>query len=398
MDRVFRKYINAYDLQDSRQILVQTGSLVENGHHQVSADGDPNLGLHRVLARAVEGLDPQVLLDPFEEQLDLPASLVEFRHDQRIDLEVVGYEDEQLSRFRIPEAYPPQVAREELPGLRPVEADGLVGSQAGGLVHGAGLADVVAHVGLGPGDEEGPGRMDGSQTEEIYVSTIQYVEGSDFEDDPIQGVDVVGLPLGDRDEHGDRAAQVDHRVELDRGLSLAKAGPWEEVHAQVYRGGVDGVDDLVHVQDVSFRAIQLAGLADEDLAKLEVDHPASMLVGVGQVAFGYDSLDSHRIEQSRLGPEACFDVAPALPEGKLREEHAQKLVPSREASRGSRHRVLGDAPCELLRVNQIDDLGKNELSVVHENETRQANTASASSNRSHISQLLISWITSTYQT
>lgn len=39
-------------------------------------DGAPDLRLHCVLARAQELLDPQMLLDPFEEQLDLPTILV----------------------------------------------------------------------------------------------------------------------------------------------------------------------------------------------------------------------------------------------------------------------------------------------------------------------------------
>jgi len=41
-----------------------------HGHQNIN---DPNLRFHGVVARAGEGFDPQVLLDPAEEQLDLPA-------------------------------------------------------------------------------------------------------------------------------------------------------------------------------------------------------------------------------------------------------------------------------------------------------------------------------------
>ena len=371
MDRIFREYIDADDLQNAAHALPDPQGLIENGDHEIRADCDPYLRLHGVFAQPEERLHAKVLLDPFEEELDLPASLVNFRDYQGIDLEVVGDEDQELSRFRVPEAYPPQVVREELPCLRPVEADGLVGSQAGGLVHCAGIADVVAHVGLGPGDKEGPGRMDGGQTKEIFVSTIQYVEGSGLENDPIQGVDVVDLSLGDRDEHGDGAAQVDHRVELYRGLSPAKASPWKEIHAQVYRGGVDGVDDLVHIQYVSICSIQIAGLSDENLGELEVDPPASMFVGVGEVRARHRPADPHSVKQAGLGSKAGLDVAKALPEGKLGESHAKELVPRGEAFARPRHGIFGYATLKLLSFEGIADLSENKTANVHASQSQQ---------------------------
>jgi hypothetical protein len=44
-------------------------------HQHVNRHRDPDLSLHRILAGPVEGLDAQVLLDPFEEQFDLPRHL-----------------------------------------------------------------------------------------------------------------------------------------------------------------------------------------------------------------------------------------------------------------------------------------------------------------------------------
>lgn len=41
-------------------------NLIETGHHEVDADGDPDLGLHGVVGGSVKRFDPEVLLDPFE--------------------------------------------------------------------------------------------------------------------------------------------------------------------------------------------------------------------------------------------------------------------------------------------------------------------------------------------
>jgi hypothetical protein len=56
----------------------------------------------------VEPLDAQVLLDPLEEQLDLPAVPIERRDGEDGKLEVVGQEDQRLAGLRIPITDPAQ--------------------------------------------------------------------------------------------------------------------------------------------------------------------------------------------------------------------------------------------------------------------------------------------------
>ena len=115
MDTVFREYIYADYLQHSTHTLVDSEGLIENGHHQVCADGYPDLGLHSPArgTQAVEGFDAKVLLDPLEEEFDLPAGFVDFRDHNGVDLEVVGYEDQAFPGFCIQKAYSAQVARVE---------------------------------------------------------------------------------------------------------------------------------------------------------------------------------------------------------------------------------------------------------------------------------------------
>ena len=65
----------------------------QNGDEHVNGDGGPDLGAHRIGRRAVKSFDTQMLLDPFEEQFDLPASAIELGDGQRRDGKVVGQED-----------------------------------------------------------------------------------------------------------------------------------------------------------------------------------------------------------------------------------------------------------------------------------------------------------------
>ena len=71
--------------------------LFNDGNQHVSRYCAPDLRLDGVLAVAQELLDSQVLLDPFEEQFDLSAVLVECCDGQRRKDKVVGQEYKRLA-------------------------------------------------------------------------------------------------------------------------------------------------------------------------------------------------------------------------------------------------------------------------------------------------------------
>jgi hypothetical protein len=64
--------------------------LFNNCDQHIGGDGTPDLRLHRILAVADKAFDTEMLLDPFEEQLDLPATFVECRDGQRRQGSIVG--------------------------------------------------------------------------------------------------------------------------------------------------------------------------------------------------------------------------------------------------------------------------------------------------------------------
>ena len=70
--------------------------LFDDSDEDINADGDPDLGFDGVLIGAEKCLDAQVLFDPFEEQLDLPAAFVELCDGQGCNLEIVGEEAKSL--------------------------------------------------------------------------------------------------------------------------------------------------------------------------------------------------------------------------------------------------------------------------------------------------------------
>ena len=75
---------------------VQTKFLLDDCHQHVDADGDPDLRFYGALVGTEKRFDAQMLLDPFEKQLDLPATFVELSDDQSGKLKIVGEEAEPL--------------------------------------------------------------------------------------------------------------------------------------------------------------------------------------------------------------------------------------------------------------------------------------------------------------
>ena len=77
----------------------QMQAFLSNGDQHVSADRDPDLRFDSVLVGAIKRLDAQVLLDPFEKQLNLPALAVQVCNQLGLESEVVGQNSYSLARL-----------------------------------------------------------------------------------------------------------------------------------------------------------------------------------------------------------------------------------------------------------------------------------------------------------
>jgi len=65
--------------------------LLDNGYKHINGNGNPDLGLHRILRGPIKCFDPKVLLDPFEKQFNLPTAAIELGNGQSRKSKVFGY-------------------------------------------------------------------------------------------------------------------------------------------------------------------------------------------------------------------------------------------------------------------------------------------------------------------
>src|SRR5258707_12234729 len=106
-------------------------SLLDDGDQNIGGDSDPDLRLNAILGSPVEGFDPQMLLDPFEKELDLPAAAVQFGDRKRGQDEIVGQEDEGLGGFGVLKTDAAQGGLEGLVRVKARRDETLVAGQAG---------------------------------------------------------------------------------------------------------------------------------------------------------------------------------------------------------------------------------------------------------------------------
>ena len=92
--------------------------------------------------------------------------------------------------------------------------------------------------------------------------------------------------LGNRDKRGDRAAQIQQRVQLDRRLGSAETRPGKQVQAQINGRGVQRINGFFEVHSDRLIVIERAGAPDERLGQIIVGAPVTLPVGVGQSAVG----------------------------------------------------------------------------------------------------------------
>ena len=344
----------------------QMQAFLGNCDQHVCADRDPDLRLDRVLVGAIKRLDSQVLLDPFEKQLDLPALAIQICNQLGLESEVVGQKCDALASVVL-DHHTSQRGGIVLAGIKDGQYTRLIAHDVRvDPVYGVGVAPLEFGIGLGTGDEEGVGLMDHKQALEIQVPTIEQVIGARLDVQQVQCVDLVGLAVADVNESGDGAAQVQQGVQFDSCLVRAKRCPRINRQAQVYRRGIEGVNGGIQVDRHGLFGIQRARHGDQVLREVGVDLPRPGCIGVGQgVARNCLAAQTHVIQPLGLSTQIDLDVAQRLAVGQLSKGHGQELVHAGEVLNLVIASVLGNAAAKRAQRQEGHELRENKLALVH---------------------------------
>jgi hypothetical protein len=97
-------------------------------------------------------------------------------------------------------------------GIKAFQDNNLVGLNPSGFVDRSRIETPEPEVAFGPGDKEGRCLMDSIKAIEIQIPTVDNIEGSWFEDQLIEDVDVVNFAMSDNNERGNTSPEVQEGV------------------------------------------------------------------------------------------------------------------------------------------------------------------------------------------
>ena len=344
----------------------QSKTFFGNRDQHVSADRDPDLRLDCVLGSTQKRLDPQVLLDPFEEQFDLPALPIQFCNQFGFEGKVVGQKRHPFASLVL-DYHAAQRDGIVLAGIENRQYTGLIANDVRlGAIHRMRVATLELGVGLGPSDKEGIGLMNGEEPLEIEIASIEQVVGTGLDDQIVQGVDLVCLAVADMNECRYGAAQIEQGVQFDGRFICSKRRPRINRQTQIDRRCVEGVDRGVQVDRQRVLGIQRPRHGDQMLGEVGVDLPRPCGVGIGQgVARNRLATQAHVIEPLGLGAQIDFDIAQRLAVGQLGKSHRQKLIHAGEVLDLVIAAVPDYAPAKSTQWQKGHELRENQLALVH---------------------------------
>jgi len=252
-----------------------------------------------------------------------------------------------------------------LGGVETVERDGMVADQSGTAIHRRRVQASCIEVSLGASDEEAARLIQRVEPLEVEVASIHDVEGARLDNKQIQDVDIVQLAIGDVNEGGDRAAQIEQRVQFHCRLGGAKRRPRKHRQTQIDGRGIERINGIGQFHAKGLAGVERACFDNQPLSELEVDAPIAQLVGIGQRRARNRLGDTHVVELARLSGQTDLDIAQALAVGKLRKGHDAKLLGATEASYPVIAAVAIHDAMEGLPRQEVHDLREQRLAEIH---------------------------------
>ena len=358
---VIDKQRAAQDAHDFEYGSVQLEIVLDNGNETVCDDGDVDLYPHGVFGIAPKTFDTQMLLDPFEEQLHLPAVAVKQSDVLGFEVEVVGVVNERASEVSDIEHNAPEFRGVVVSVSFAGESDSLVGKHTVCPIkkflskkHLVGGMPFLSY------DEKRVGLVNGEKSRKIEIAPVEHIAGKRLIYNAIHELGVMDIGVCDAVENRNLGDDINLGVNLDTGLSAAEVRPKEKRHAKVDGCGVDSKET----------PMQFKVLGDAPLLRKR-DHVVGEFLEHKRVTEHIRVGKSAPADRRFAKPEKvasfsmCSDYIGEFPETstpyQLPEHEHQQVIPVREVPLLCLGEMFFDYPSELPLRQKICDLCENIL-------------------------------------
>lgn len=216
--------------------------MFDYGYHTIGAYGSVNLYSDRCLGVSPECRNPEMLLYPFEEQLDLPSIPVKEYDLFGGKIKVVGIEYKTSFEIRNVGNDPPNIRR-IIGGVSGTdEAHCLILEDVPLFRHVFTVLHPVFGMGLLPYYEEGIEFIDSVKTRQVPVTPVKYVAGQRFIINGIHCIDIMDRCICYVDHDRNSGHNVKLGMKFYAGLGASESGPVIDTHTEVYCGRIESIE------------------------------------------------------------------------------------------------------------------------------------------------------------
>ena len=353
---------DAHDFDDGTS---QLEVVFKDSDEAICDDGNMYLYTYGILRSSPKGLDAEVLLDPFEEQLNLPAILVQQGNVLGGKLEVVRVVCEgPMQLWSVINDAP---EREGVILLVPLscEPDRLVTKDIVRAFREVfPVFDSIIGMELLTYDEERSRLMDGEESCEVKVASVKHIAGQRLIGKPVHSIDIVQSGGCDSIEYGNLRNDVNLCMDLDAGLGLSELRPTEYGQAKVNGRGVHGIEPAVQLKRLC-DALALCN-GDHVKGKLLKDAVVPEVVGPGQ-HLTVDGLaaEAEKERFPTMGERNICKFPQSTATLKLAEHKNQQLAPMAQRPAAGMVVVLDNKTPELPLREELCYLSENIMTYMH---------------------------------
>ena len=354
--------------QDSHDLHDWTSKLevmLDDSDETVCDDGNMNLNTHRIVALSPERLDLEVLLDPFEEQLDLPPIFVKEGDVLGCEIEVVRVVSERALQVWGIVDDTPDFAWVLFLVLLLRKDNSLVAQDVVRSVKNVfAVKDFIVRTLLFADDKEGSGHCNLVKSSEVKVSPVKDIARQRLVCEPVHSIDIMHVGIGDTIEHGNLRDNIHLSMDLDARLRGSELRPSKERHAEVDGRGVHGIESAVQLK--LFGNPLLLRKEHHVEGKLLKDAVVSEVVSLGKRA-----LIDRRLSESEmkrlLSMSSCYicEFSQPFAPHELSKHKDEKLTPRRRSPILGPVVGLGHKAFEIPLWQEAGYLSENVLSEMH---------------------------------
>ena len=337
---------------------------LRNGKKRILTDVNINLCEHGILGSFIECLYVQMLLCPFEEQLNLSSFPVQLGNTQCIKLEVIGEERVNCICAEVFIHNKSKKIEILLGGEWSCQFDCFIREKSCRLIYLNTIKNLVKHFFFCSSYKKGIMKMKmPKQRVKLDISFVHKIVRVGIYRYLIHNFGIENCSFSQKDKCRDLTPKIHQGMLLDCSSLMMKLSPWTKLLIQFYSATVKGIDHFIQVKSKFMFLILFFCFPYQYLCKVLINTSILLFIRFGQFGFGH-YLDTRTVKVRKTKVKCSLYVSQPLPVCELSKTHCHKLDTASELDGVPVSLITVDVLLKFMCVNKKHNLCKYYFSFV----------------------------------